>query len=469
MKVILGGGLAGLSAALKFRDLDERSLLIERGDAPGGLARTFEAEGFRFDLGGHRLLTEDARLDALFRELLGSDLLRVRRKSSILLGGRYFDYPLRPLNALSGFGAFRSARIIGEYLYEKVRQRFGKEEALSLRDWVRGNFGNTLYEIYFRDYSEKVWGISCDEISSEWVSKRIQGLSLGKAISSALFRKRHGSERTLTDSFYYPRSGIGELPERLLHAARSHTTFLGSTEVVEIHHSDGLIRGITLLTPEGIRRVTGEDYLSTISVTALLRALRPSPPEDLMERARTLRYRDLMVVVIMLDKDSVSDLTWLYIPERAVPFGRVHEPRNWSPEMAPDGKTHLVVEYFTNSGDDLWNMEDETISDITTGFLEALGIIGGEVVTGYRVLRIHHAYPVFDIHYRRTLQKIMDYLARFRNLSLAGRTGGFEYLNMDQAMLSGMNAAEEMGRRGFPELRCSTVLQPVAGQVSRET
>ncbi len=443
MKIIMGGGLTGLAASYQLANNSIPSLILERGSTLGGLARTFNSGGFRYDLGGHRLLTSNRWVEQLFRELLGDHLLEVERKSQILLNGRYFHYPLRPLNAIRGFGTATSLKILKDFLTEKTRGLYHQRPNLSLQDWVTSNFGRSLFEIYFRDYSEKVWGIGCNQISSEWVAKRIQGISLWKAIRTAITRMRKPQELTLSDRFYYPLEGIGELPRAILKAT-PHARLEINTEVVEIYHSERRITGLTVMTPGGLRRVKGSGYISTIPVTTLLRSLRPVPPEEIMNEAREVKYRDLIVVVVMLRQDRVTDLNWLYIPQKTVPFGRIHEPGNWSPIMSPPGKTHLVVEYFTSRGEDLWEMSDWALESLTTYHLEKLGIINSKNVIGTETRRVSHAYPVFDLDYKKRMKKITTYLSGFHNLILAGRTGGFEYLNMDEAILSGIAAAERL-------------------------
>lgn len=443
MKIILGGGLTGLAASYRLSGRSVPSLVLERGGHPGGLARTFHSGGFRYDLGGHRLLTTNRWVEQLFRELLGEHLLEVERKSQILLGGRYFHYPLKPFNALRGFGVTTSLKILKDFLTEKTIGLYHQKPSFSLQDWVTRNFGRSLFEIYFRDYSEKVWGINCNEISSEWVAKRIQGVSLWKAIRTALTRMRKPQELTLSDRFYYPLGGIGELPQAILKAS-PHARVEINTEVVEIYHAKNRITGLTVMTPDGLRHIRGSGYVSTIPITTLLRSLRPVPPEDIMNEAQGVKYRDLIVVVVMLRQERVTDLHWLYIPEKRVPFGRIHEPGNWSPVMSPPGKTHLVVEFFTSRGEELWEMSDRALESLTTYHLETLGIIDREKVIGTETRRVSHAYPVFDLDYKKRINKINEYLSGFHNLILAGRTGGFEYLNMDEAILSGLDAAERL-------------------------
>lgn len=435
----MGAGLAGLAAAHTLVEGGRAVTLVEGGEAVGGLARTIEWDGFRFDLGGHRFLSEDPSLAAWVRDLLGADCLSVARSSKILLKGRYFDYPLKPLNALFGFGAATSARILLDYARQRLRRP--ERPSVSLEDWVVRQFGRSLFEIYFRDYSEKVWGIGCRQIDMKWVEQRIQGLSLGQAIGRALLPRRGRALPTLGARFLYPRLGIGQIAERLAGAVRLHHPIHTGARVVRVNHSPGRIDSIELAQGKARRLLKGAQFVSTIPLPALVSALHPRPPAPVLAAASRLGSRDLVTVAVKVARPQVTAHTWIYAPEKAIPFGRIHEPPNWSRDMAPPGRSLLVAEYFCFRGDPVWDSGDEALARRTVSSLAALGLIEPREVLGCRVQRVADAYPLFEVGYSELCRTIEDYLAGFANLRIAGRGGMFRYYNMDHAMLAGRDAA----------------------------
>lgn len=454
--VVLGGGLTGLSAAHVLTRSGLRVKVIERDPAVGGLSKTIEKDGFRFDLGGHRLFTKKKKIEDFVRGLMDGELVSVSRSSKIYMRRRYFDYPLRPLNAMLGMGIPTTLRIMADYGLEKLRRmklrRMKRQrEDVSLEDWVVGNFGRAMYNIYFREYSEKVWGIDCARISAEWVEKRIQGLSLAAAVKNAFFKFSGRDIPTLADRFLYPKLGIGRISERLREEiTRGGNEVLTDTGVNRIMHSDRAITGIAARKYSHSHVVPGGEFISSIPVTRLVEMLEPSPPSHVLEAASRLRYRDIVIVALMIDRARVTDQTWIYIPEMGIPFGRIHEPTNWSEEMAPAGKTIMVMEYFCFKGDGIWNECDDGLAELTVQNLEALDFIKKREVLGFSVVRAPKAYPLFEVGYEGHCRVIYDYLSQFQNLHPAGRMGMFRYYNMDHAIESGIAAAEKILERSGP-------------------
>jgi protoporphyrinogen oxidase len=450
---ILGGGLTGLSAGLVLAQAGRALLVVEGESAVGGLARTVARGAFRFDLGGHRFFTSDGRIEAFLRELMGEELARVSRRSTILLGSTYFDYPLRPSNAIRGLGVGTALRMLSGYAIERVKGRFRDPRPISLEDWVVSRFGRSLFRVFFKGYSEKVWGIDCGRISAEWVEQRIQGLSLGAAIRSALFRSGGGTVATLAGEFLYPTLGIGRIAERLQEEIERDHRVLTGVRIERLAHRDGRIERLTANEGGRTRVVEAEEFVSTIPLTSLLGMLEPAAPADVREAASHLRYRDLVVVAVMLDRPRVTDQTWIYVPDPEIPFGRLHEPTNWSARMAPPGKTLLVTEHFCFRGDATWRARDEDLAERTVAHLARRGLIRPREVIASAVVRVPNAYPLFEVGYREHHERICAYLGRFRNLEIAGRGGTFKYLNMDHAIAAGIEAAERILTRHGGETR----------------
>jgi protoporphyrinogen oxidase len=451
--VVLGGGLAGLSAGHVLTMADWNLAVLESDHAVGGLSKTITYGDFRFDLGGHRFITKKESVRDFVQDLLENNFLTVRRKSKIYMHNRSFDYPLKPFNAVFGLGVAVTLKAISDYGWERVRNILSSPVCVSLEDWVVSNFGRTMFDLYFKDYSEKVWGIGCEKISMEWVSQRIRGLSLGAAIKNALFRFSGRDIDTLANKFIYPPSGIGYLSERLRELIEEKNPVLTGTAVRRIRHRDFTVTDVLAENGKGGLSIEARECISSIPVTTLVSILDPAPPEDILKAASRLRYRDLVIVTVLLDRESVTDLTWIYLPEKDITMGRIHEPKNWSLEMAPEGKTHLVCEYFCTRGDSIWSMDKETLGHMTVEQLEKLGFIKRSDVTDMCVLRVPKAYPLFEVGYTEHYNRIIRYLGRYSNLHIIGRNGMFRYHNMDYAMESGIETAKKIIRKEPVEIK----------------
>lgn len=427
-----------------LRRVGRKVLVLERDSVVGGLAKTSARGAFRFDLGGHRFFTKDRRIEAFVRDLLGSELLTVRRRSKIYLNAKYFDYPLRPVNALCGVGVWTASKILIDYAMEHLKRRVREPQCVSLEDWVVSRFGGAIFRLFFQGYSEKIWGIDCRRISMEWVEQRIQGLSLGTALAHALFRSGGRGVATLAEEFLYPPMGIGQIAERMREEIERGGRVLTETTVTRLTHSSGRVEGVTAVEGGHPREFEAEEFISSIPLTSLVRMLDPKAPEDVLDAASRLRYRDLVIVAVMVDRERVTDQTWMYTPDRRVPFSRIHEPTNWSARMAPAGQTLLVTEHFCFRGDETWKARDEELSGITIAHLERLGFIRLPEVIDSVVVRVPKAYPLFEVGYRAHYDRICAYLNQFGNLQTTGRSGTFAYLNMDHAIASGIDAGERI-------------------------
>jgi protoporphyrinogen oxidase len=450
MVIVLGGGLSGLTAGYFLSKADKKVIIFEAHSSVGGLARTVVKDGFRFDLGGHRFFTKKNKIECFIKDLLGRELLVVQRKSKIYLSKKYFDYPLKPVNAIFGLGIPTTFRIVSDYSIERIRKLINPRTNISLEDWVVSNFGRTMFNIYFKTYSEKVWGIDCNRISAEWVSQRIKGLSLATAIKNAFFRFSGKTLPTLADRFLYPTLGIGRISERLQEEISKNNIIQTDTRIEKINHKNFRIESVVVKNCDGRHTVRGDSFISTIPITALINSLDPKPPEEVTKASSSLRYRDLVIATIMINRRNVTDQTWIYVPEKEIPFGRIHEPTNWSPKMAPEGKTLIVTEYFCFEGDETWRRTDKDITDVTVHHLEEMGFLKKEEVIDSAIVRVPKAYPILDTEYKRHYNKVLEYLQRFKNLYIAGRTGMFRYYNMDHAMESGIEVAKRILQNSRP-------------------
>jgi len=445
--LILGGGLTGLSAGYVLSHAGFRVKVFESASTVGGLSKTIVHNGFRFDLGGHRFFSKSKKINDFVKGLMGGELISVPRKSKIYMRNKYFNYPLKPLNAMFGLGIPTTLKIISDYGVERVKKLIREPENISLEDWVVSNFGRKMFDIYFKEYSEKVWGIECSRISAEWVAQRIRGLSLARAIKNAFFKFNGKDVPSLVDRFLYPQLGIGRISDRLQEEIERDNDVFTDASVQRIIHSNFKVNSIVVRNHDHSNVIHGREFISSMPITKLIKMLHPSPPENIIAAASKLKFRDLVIVAIMVDRQRVTDQTWIYIPEQKIPFGRIHEPTNWSEKMAPEGKTLVVMEYFSFIGDKVWNESNERLIDITVENLEHLGFIKRHEVIDGAVVRTPKAYPLFEVGYKKIYDEIYDYLSRFKNLHIAGRSGMFRYYNMDHAIESGTNTAEKIIKR----------------------
>ncbi len=443
---VIGAGPAGLSAAFVLSENNKSTVVLEMSDQVGGISRTIERDGFRFDIGGHRFFTKDEEIDRFFKGILGDEAIWVSRSSQIYYDGKWVDYPLKPASAIFGMGVGTTAKCLADYGSVKVRNVFSKPEIVSFQDWISNEFGHELFKLFFKNYTEKVWGIDCSQIEAEWAAQRIKGLSLRVAVKDAIFPQKNGKVATLIDKFLYPRLGIGRISERLAEDVEG----LGNevrmrSRVTAVNHDGGHISSVDVESGQGAYKLEVGQLCSSMPLTELVLAMRPQAPADVVEAALGLRYRDLVTVNLMIDKPQVTDQTWIYIHDPSFKLGRIHEPRNWSPAMAPEGKSSIVAEYFCFEGGDIWNMEDQALIDLTVDDLgRRLGFLKPEDVIGAFVVRVPKAYPMYELGYKVPLQKIRDYIDGFDNLEIIGRYGTYKYNNMDHSMKTGILAARNL-------------------------
>ncbi|OGQ82453.1 MAG: hypothetical protein A3F90_08675 [Deltaproteobacteria bacterium RIFCSPLOWO2_12_FULL_60_19] len=440
--VVIGGGPAGLTAAYQLAKLGRPATVLEKHHIVGGLARTEDYKGFGFDIGGHRFFTKVEEVNRMWQEVLGEDFLRRPRLSRIYYNRRFFYYPLRPVNALIGLGLWKSLLIVLSYLKWQI---FPHPREETFEQWVTNRFGRRLFQTFFKTYTEKVWGIPCSELRAEWAAQRIRGLSLKTALLS-MFLKPNRTIKTLIDEFHYPRLGPGMMWERVKsEIERSHGTVKLNSEVVSIQREGDFLRRIVVSNRGHQEIVEGSAFISSIPIGEFLKKLDPPPPPRALDAAEGLRYRDLLVVCLILGRPRLFPDNWIYVHEPEVRVGRIQNYKNWSPAMVPDSsKTSLGLEYFCTRGDDLWRMSDTELLEQGKRELARIGLAREEDVEDGCVLRIPYAYPVYDAGYRANLALVREFVEGLKNFQTIGRNGLHRYNNQDHAMLTGMMAARNL-------------------------
>jgi len=441
---IIGAGPAGLTAAYLLTRAGKRVTVIEKDPVyVGGISRTVEHEGFRFDIGGHRFFSKSREVVDLWNEILPDDFIERPRMSRIYYEGKFYSYPLRAFEALFNLGVWRSTLCMASYARWKL---FPKKETRSFQDWTINQFGAKLFGIFFKTYTEKVWGMACDEISADWAAQRIKGLSLGGAVLDGLKRSLGLNKtpndgmatKTLLESFRYPRQGPGMMWD----AARDHVV-AGGNHVLMGHalkqlsqDSDGW--RVATSGPDGERVIHADHVISSAPMRELAGRIHPLPAS--LPDALDLKYRDFLTVALMIRSPDLFPDNWIYIHDSKVKVGRIQNFRSWSPEMVPDPELACVgLEYFCFEGDGLWTMSDADLVALATREMGILGLCDPATVEGGVVVRQEKAYPVYDDAYAEHVLAMRQELeTAYPTLHLVGRNGMHRYNNQDHAMMTAM-------------------------------
>ena len=451
---IIGAGPAGLTAGYLLTKAGKSVAIIEK-DATyvGGISRTVEHEGYRFDIGGHRFFSKSQAVVDLWNEILPDDFIQRPRMSRIYYEGKFYSYPLRAFEALRNLGLWRSTMCMASYVWSRL---FPIKHVRSFEDWTSNQFGKKLYGIFFKTYTEKVWGMPCDEMSADWAAQRIKGLSLWSAVVDGLKRSlglnkapNDGSgaqAKTLLETFRYPRLGPGMMWDAA--KAKIEGTGLGRVlmgQALARLAADG--QGgwrMAASGPEGDITIRAAHAISSAPMRELAARLHPLP-ETMLEASR-LRYRDFLTVALMIRSDDLFPDNWIYIHDAKVQVGRVQNFRSWSPEMVPDPSVACVgLEYFCFEGDGLWASSDEELVALATREMDILGLVSPEKVIGGAVVRQEKAYPVYDEDYAANVLAMRRELeARHPTLHLVGRNGMHRYNNQDHAMMTAMLTVENI-------------------------
>ena len=442
--LVVGAGPAGLTAAYLLAREGHAVTVLEGSCEIGGLSQTAVYKDYRFDIGGHRFFTKIEPVQELWDEILDEDFIEVPRLSRIFYRGRFFDYPLKAKNALLGLGIINSIRIVLSYIKAKI---WPQDPEDNFEQWVSNRFGKRLYEIFFRTYTEKVWGVPCTEIRAEWAAQRIQNLSLGKAILSAASLNRRSTKiKSLIHHFHYPRLGPGQMWEV---CARRIEELGGEVlmghRVTAIEIEGGRAVAVRAQTAEGEERFTVDHVISTMAVRPLVRSLDPQPPKEIATAGDGLRYRDFLVVALILEGAELFPDNWIYVHTPGVQVGRIQNFNNWSKDLVPvEGQTVLGLEYFCFEGDGLWESSNEELVKLAKKELGVLGLAKDNPIVDGTVIRMAKAYPIYDSHYSEHLDRVREHLDPIANLHLVGRNGMHKYNNQDHSMLTAMLTLENM-------------------------
>ncbi|TAD86040.1 MAG: NAD(P)/FAD-dependent oxidoreductase [Bacteroidetes bacterium] len=446
---IIGAGPAGLTAAYLLGKAGGFNVQVFEKDAQyvGGISRTEHYKGYYFDIGGHRFFSKSQEVEDFWTEILGDELLERPRSSSIYYNHKLFSYPLVAGEALRKLGLLEAGLCVLSYLQSRM---FPIKNPANFEEWVSNQFGGRLFRIFFKTYTEKVWGIPCTQISADWAAQRIKGLSLSSAIWNAVFprRKQHKQGpiiKTLIDSFRYPKFGPGQMWETCKAKAEALGVVVGMNQPITqlFYHQDKHQWQI------GHQNSWVEGEFDYVICSAPLRQLVGGIKNPLSlavrDAAQGLAYRDFITVVLMLKDQHRFNENWIYIHDPNVKVGRVQNFKSWSPYMVPDKEMACYgLEYFCFEGDGLWNSSDADLVALGTSEMVTLGLIDGGMVLDSYVVRQPKAYPVYNQEYQTHIETIKRGLQPFEGLILTGRNGMHKYNNQDHSMMTAMLAVKNI-------------------------
>jgi protoporphyrinogen oxidase len=437
---VIGAGPAGLSAAYALTKVMPAVDVYEAGDSVGGLARSMRLWGQTVDIGPHRFFSRDRRVNELWLEIVGRDYRMVQRLTRIFYKGRFLHYPLQPLDAFSKLGLKEAMRCAISYLGSRAAPQRPDD---SFESWMSARFGKRLYEIFFKAYSEKLWGLRCEELDADFAAQRIKQFSLATVIKQIVFSNENRKHATLCDQFAYPIEGTGMVYCRMARAVSDRGgRVLLRTPVQRLVTREGRCVGIELM--DGTFK-SYDQVVSSMPLTILVQRLAEAPPA-IKQLASKLTYRNTIIVYVELANEDVCPDQWIYVQDPNILSGRITNFSNWAPEIRGDSaRTILAMEYWCNANDELWRQHDEHIIALATRELLATKLVPGEVdITNALVCRVPRCYPVYRRGYRELLGPVKDYLKSIDGLHVIGRYGAFKYNNQDHSILMGLLAANNI-------------------------
>ncbi|MDQ3239744.1 MAG: FAD-dependent oxidoreductase [bacterium] len=475
--VVLGAGLAGLSCAHELTKKSSKKVtLVEKNPYSGGLAVTLKKDNHSFDSGPHRWFTKSEEVDQWLRDLLKEELVDVNRLTRIYYKGKYYFYPLKPLNALKNLGIIASTQAISSYLWVRMQLKLGlrSSKVNNIADAYINQFGKKLYFEFFHFYTEKLWGRKTTELSGDWASQRSKGLSIWSAVKDSIIKSKNVV--SLIDKFKYPKTGFGRIAEKMEEDISSieGNKFLfaqdvktlnwvqnGSEMVIEsivvshtsssdIHDknitiSNKVINGNTAPISATTQTLRADNFVSSIPITELVFRMEPQAPENVIQAAKTLSFRDEIQVTLMINKAHFTPDNWVYTQDRKLIFVRLMEMDSWTDGLSPNGTTSIVFELACQEGDETWTKPDSELVDmVANNYINEFHYFEKENITGSYVHRVPKEYPVYDIGYKEKVDTIKEYISKFSNLQIIGRNGTFKYNNSDHSIQMGLYAARNI-------------------------
>ena len=441
-ELIIGAGPAGLTTAYELSENNKKNiLLLEKNKTVGGLAATRVFNEYRYDIGPHRFFTKNKEIDELFLKILGNDAIKVNRMTRILFKNTYFNYPLTPFNALFGLGIFNSFYIFFSYFNSRIKSYLKITNITNFEDWVVDRFGKKLYLNFFKNYTEKVWGINCKDIGVDWAAQRIKGLSLSSAIKNAFFPNSKNRPKSLVDTFYYPRLGAGMLWEKFENISEQRGIDIKKeTEVVKIKKKNGYFE-VVIKNKNKLETVLAKHIFFSNPLLQFIEIFDDDVPEEVTEACKKLRYRNHISVHLCINKKLFED-NWIYVHSPELKVARISDFTNFSSSMSPKNTYTLTLEYFCFENDSIWSSNKDALVEMANNELRDIFNTDYEIVHS-EVSKNRNAYPVINIGYEKQIETIKQWIKNENNISAIGRSGMFKYNNQDHAMATGLSAVRK--------------------------
>ena len=436
---IIGAGPAGITSAFELSKAGFDVTVYEASESVGGLSKTIELWDQKVDLGPHRFFSNDTKVNQLWLEVVGKDYRMVDRLTRIYYKKKFYYYPLKPFDALFKLGIWQAFLCVLSYFKEKIKPT--KQDG-SFESWVTARFGSRLYRIFFKTYSEKLWGIPCSELDADFAAQRIKKLSLFEAIKNALFAGKKNKHKTLVDQFAYPIGGTGMVYERMKTLIEKNGGKVWcNTPVKKVLAENGNTPKIELNSGE---IVEFDHIISSMPITHLVRNL-PNVPAEILEATNQLKFRNTLLVYLKVEGQHVFPDNWLYVHANDLLMGRITNFCNWVPEINNGQKSTIVVlEYWAYDSDEIWNDTNENLIELAKKELRATGLIKDLPISEGHIVKIPKCYPVYGKGYQEPLKKVEAYLTGIENLSVIGRYGAFKYNNQDHSILMGLLSADNL-------------------------
>jgi len=441
--IILGAGPAGLTAAYDACKKGLHPVVFEKDKEVGGISKTVSYKNYLFDIGGHRFFTKYKEIKNIWNEILGDNFITRPRLSRIYYNNKFFYYPIKPLNALTNLGLSNSFLVIMSYINSQINPY---RNVTNFEEWISNKFGRKLFHIFFKTYTEKVWGIPCKEIQADWAAQRIKSLSLGKAILNSIGFLKRGQVTTLIDEFQYPRRGPGQMWDSAADLVQKHGGRVKlNSKVSRFIKKGNKIISVLIKSNGSIQETTGDYFLSSVPLKELIESIDPPAPNEVLRAANKLKYRDFFTVGLIINKAQMFPDNWIYIHSPEVRVGRIQNFKNWSPEMVPDSQTtSLGLEYFCFSTDDIWKKDNHELIEMGMDEVVQLKFAKREQISDGFVIKSPKTYPIYDEGYQDRIEIIKNYLSTIKNLQTMGRNGLHRYNNQDHSMLSAIIAVRNI-------------------------
>lgn len=445
--IILGAGPAGMACAMELSKAGQQCTIFEKESRVGGLATTLiydeDGEVFRTDIGPHRFFSKNKYLYEFIENLIHEKWIEVPRQTRQFINGKFYDYPIKPLQAFRNIGVVNAGAMMLSYIPALFKYKIMKRPIRNFEDYIVANFGRRLGEFNMLNYTEKIWGVPCTRLHPDWATQRISGLNFASVIKKMLKIGAKESPKSMVDSFYYPQYGTGLIYQTIAEKIQKKGSHIKLESIpTKIEHKDGKITKVTIQRGKKSQAYKPEWLVTSIPMTEFMKLLSPAPPQEVMKAVSNLKWRSQTYLFITLNKESVTKDNWIYFPDKKVPFGRVAEMKNFSKDMAPKDKTSLFVEFFVNEGDKIWNMDADELFNLAMPHFEKFGFFKREDVRKYYLIKKKNNYPLYDMTYKENLKKVQQYLDSFSNLQYIGRPGRFRYNNQDHSLEMGMLAAK---------------------------